>query len=454
MHVALLTWSDPFADGPVSGLARAAGEIAFGLQGNGVHVSVFSAERTNDAWQHVGPRVEVRGLARHLATGSRKFWRDRAAVGHHVAPRAFAEAVGERHATHPFDVIEATNWYAPAAALKLRGVPLVIRHSTPAIDAINATQALRDRLDLRYASRLERLTAARAIAHISNSRSHRERIARQYRLRRSDIHEVIGLSLDYAFIARGKQAAYPPLDATPELLFVGRAEDRKGFSPLIRALAAMFERRTRAGSETPRLHLVGPAVEDALSVIARYEIDPAILAHVHFHGAIGDDQLEALYQQCHLVVAPSRYESYGLVYREAAAFGRPLVASSVDPSARSFVLETGAGVLARTGHHCDLAESIEALLSRPKRMLWHRQRGLTHAASLSRAVLGARTLEIYQRAMAASRPLAARQRMNYAASLPSEGPLAGYLMVGEADTAFPVSKADIGRRSARSRPPS
>ena len=367
LRAALLTWDMPPAP---TGLGRAADLVARGLLEAGVDVTVFSADRageeTVDGLRVVGCVVSDR-LAR---------MRHRAALGHLAAPLAFRRALLREHERAPFDLVEATNWYAPATLVP-RSLPLVVRCSTPASEGADPDAGLRDRLDLRFAHHLEARTARRADAVIHNTTSHATRMAKEYGL--DDMGHVVGLALEEDVLRRGRAAGYPSGDA-PTFLFIGRAERRKGFDTVPGAFAILRERWPQA-----RLHLVGLSPGDLDAV----ETPDGIVDH----GRASDETVAALMERTHVVLAPSRYESYGLVYREAAAWGRPVVMCAEDPSARSFAEEAGCGVLAE---RCEAGAVARAAVEAYERREALRCAGLAHARTLSRAALGSRTLAVYE----------------------------------------------------------
>ena len=47
---------------------------------------------------------------------------------------------------------------------------------------------------------------------------------------------------------------------------------------------------------------------------------------VSFHGYVKRNDLDAFYKRCDIFVAPSNYESFGIIYLEAMRFGKPVVA--------------------------------------------------------------------------------------------------------------------------------
>ena len=379
LRTALLTWDYPPAP---SGLSTAAREIAQGLAEAGAAVTVFTLDRTG---RDADGAVAVVGCGLAAGSGLARL-RLRGAVGHLAAPLAFRRAVLAEHRRRPFDVVEATNWYAPAILLTGR-LPVVTRSSTPAALTLVPATRVRDRLDGAAARALERRQARGSAGLIANTGAHGRLIADLYGLAGRQPAAVIGLSLPPETLAAGRAAAYPAPSGTVRLLFVGRSEARKGFDLLLDAAA-----RLAADGLDFVLTLVGVGTDDlppGLPEALRASLDPL--------GRVDEAARDAAYARAHAVVAPSRYESFGLVYQEALAYGRPVVALDEDASAREFVAE--AGLLAPESTGAALAEVIRPLLSDVGLRLDLRARALARAGRFDRRGLGEATLALYRRAL-------------------------------------------------------
>ncbi|CAO4185373.1 glycosyltransferase family 4 protein [Methylorubrum extorquens] len=392
MRTALLAWDYPPAP---SGLSTAAREIAESLAAAGAEVTVFTLDRTGREW--VGG-VTVEGLALPPGGGLARLrlW---GSAGHGAAPLAFRRAVLAAHARAPFDVIEATNWYAPAVLLaRRRDLPLVTRSSTPAAFTRGTGASLRDRLDGRTADALERAQARSSAGLIANTAEHGAVIARAYRLSGRQPSAVIGLSLPPEIFSNARAAPYPETDAPVRLLFVGRAEARKGFDALLDAVAILAAEQAAGALPPFRLDLVGVPPNDLPP-----DLPDAARQRIAARGRIDADALAQAYADAHAVLAPSRYESFGLVYQEAMAYGRPVLACAEDASARAFVGASGAGPLAQAATGPALADALRPLLHDPGLRRAYRMRALAAAGRFDRASLGRETLALYEAAIAAAR---------------------------------------------------
>jgi glycogen(starch) synthase len=157
-----------------------------------------------------------------------------------------------------------------------------------------------------------------------------------------------------------KPSAAP--DERVRLLFVGRLEERKGADALLAILPGLLGRY-----ENLVAHIVG---EDGISVgettlRAAYQRDnanrPNILDRTIFHGPLSRERVLDHYAACDVFVAPSKYESFGLIFIEAMCFGKPVVAYEVGGAAE--IIEDGVnGLLAPAGRPEQLRECIARLV--------------------------------------------------------------------------------------------
>jgi hypothetical protein len=130
------------------------------------------------------------------------------------------------------------------------------------------------------------------------------------------------------------------------VLFVGRFERRKGIDLLFDAIPLVLDAHPKA-----RFELIGRddlLNEDGLTYRAAFEAaypGAAWWDRVTFRGEVSDEDVVDAYRRADLFVAPSRFESFGLIFVEAMMAGTPVVA--LDAGAAPEVIgATGAGVLA------------------------------------------------------------------------------------------------------------
>ncbi len=141
------------------------------------------------------------------------------------------------------------------------------------------------------------------------------------------------------------------------ILFVGRLEPLKGLEFLFRAVASL------ENSNSIRLNVVGGG-ENSLekarlqALATRMKLNKSI----RFIGNVTQEELPVHYNAADVCVLPSHYESFGLAALEAAACGRPVIASNVG-GIPTIVLDSVTGYLVPSRQADAMAERLCTLLN-------------------------------------------------------------------------------------------
>ncbi len=202
-----------------------------------------------------------------------------------------------------------------------------------------------------------------------------------------DLDEVLGpVSMERQAALRARWGLAP--DGVIGLS-VGRLEANKGFSHLLRALAAL-----PADIPAWRWLIVGTGQDRA--ALERLAGELGLAERVIFTGAVGDVDLQNLYALATLFVHPSLYEGSSLVTLEALAHARPVVASAVGYIPDK-VRPGETGLLVPPGAAPALATAIAWCLTHPAEAAALGQAGaaLVHRAYTWPAV-ARRTIALYQ----------------------------------------------------------
>ena len=167
-------------------------------------------------------------------------------------------------------------------------------------------------------------------------------------------YTIVPNGVDLAGAPKGPKAPSDEL----RLLFVGRAEERKGLPVLLSAFQALVEH------VPSRLIVVGADPEDISRLIA----DPDVLAHIDVLGKVSDSVLWRQLAEADLLCAPSLTgESFGMVLTEAFAAGTPVIGSNI--AGYSDVVTDGVdGVLVPPADPQALAEELQLLAHEPERL--------------------------------------------------------------------------------------
>ncbi len=140
------------------------------------------------------------------------------------------------------------------------------------------------------------------------------------------------------------------------LLFVGNLIPRKGLHHLLKALHSLVGRPFR-------LDVVGSEdIDRAYSAAIRKQVrELDLTGRVDFHGTLAGASLEERFRRAQLLVVPSSYEGFGIVYLEAMGFGLPVIASA-SGATDEIVRHEATGFLVPPGDTWSLARRIESLL--------------------------------------------------------------------------------------------
>lgn len=151
-------------------------------------------------------------------------------------------------------------------------------------------------------------------------------------------------------------------ESGPSVLFVGSLDKthmHKGIPYLLQAVAQVH---TTIPAITLTVAGKGDAISDYRDQASTLGIDDC----VRFTGFVTDDQLDALFRSCSVVVLPStnNSEGFGMVLIEGGAYGKPVIGTRV--GGIPYVIDDGkTGILVRPADVPDLAKALETILGSP-----------------------------------------------------------------------------------------
>jgi phosphatidylinositol alpha-1,6-mannosyltransferase len=187
-----------------------------------------------------------------------------------------------------------------------------------------------------------------------------EKVAAVQGVRRESIRKL-GWPLSPEFLQLADRPASPQVPRSfPQghvILTVGRwvrSERYKGIDDLIQATAEL--RSTHRD-----LHLVAVGGGDDLARVQRLAIDAGIGGSVDFLEHLSREELAACFANADVFAMPSTGEGFGLVFLEAMAFAKPIVASACGGT--TDVVEHGVnGLLIPPGDNQKLIAALNSLL--------------------------------------------------------------------------------------------
>lgn len=165
----------------------------------------------------------------------------------------------------------------------------------------------------------------------------------------------------------------------PFVLFLGRAEPRKGYPVLVEAMKIV-----RVKLDV-RLVVAGPS-------------RPALLPPwAHYIGAVSEEAKPDAYASADVYCAPSvGGESFGVVLMEAMAAGAPVVCSDLEAYREA---TGGAALHARVAEAADLAEKLIQVLVDVSLQTELREKGRERSKQFDWEVLCGKVMDVYQAAL-------------------------------------------------------
>jgi glycosyltransferase involved in cell wall biosynthesis len=268
-------------------------------------------------------------------------------------------------------IVDSPIWQCEGLVTTISGiVPTVVRLVTTSRQVADLHGERSE--DLRLLAEMERTLIERASYVLSNTRATLEFVQSVYQI---EIPTGQYAVVPYGIVPVADEAIRPfdpERQAGPlKVLYVGRLEKRKGILDLFRAIPVVLQ-------AIPEVQFIIAGQDNSThdGFLRRTGMDyPTYFAHrygsyasrVEFKGMVSDEALQSLYQSCDLFVAPSLYESFGLIYLEAMNYAKPVIGCHAGGIPE--VVEHGVtGLLVDPGAPKALAEAILTLLRAPARL--------------------------------------------------------------------------------------
>ena len=349
-----------YPPGSIPGIGRACHTLATGLAAAGHLVHVITASRSEHSTVDLEEGVWVHRIvsAPHepppIADLPQVRW-DRAA--------SVLDEVSRLGALVPIDVAHLPNWDAEGLAVTLDGRYRTCLYAYTPVLAVAECDARIDPHDPAIAAlaEAERVGYERADLVMVSFPQMLEQLSRLYGVRVPSPRAAI-VPLALPDVASPVHQAHADV---VEVLFIGRLEPRKGIDTLLAVVPDLCARHP-----TVRFTIIGDdaiVAEDGLTYRQSFEAEalPEVLERVSFTGPLpGEDVLSAL-ARCDVFVAPSRFESFGLMNLEAMRASKPVVSTAVN-GITSVVRDGTDGILVPPDDPDALAAALRTLIEDPR----------------------------------------------------------------------------------------
>jgi glycosyltransferase involved in cell wall biosynthesis len=344
---------------------------------SGVHIHVL---RISYDWNGTAPEL---GAARGVLSFA---WQARRRV------RYLIETAG------PFDIVESTDYGGPGLYLADdRDVRLVVKCHGHSLACLAANQMALGP-DTALMADIERRTLQGARAIHANSDALAERCARDYDIPRERFTRVpYGIDLTRFTPTPSRLRWRLGIEGKRVLAFVGRIEGRKGIDTLVPAFARIARIMPDtvlllAGADLPG----ADGTSNAGRMCSEWQRLGVSADRTLFLGNLSHAALADVYSAADVMVAPSPFEPFGLVYLEAMACGCPPVGCRTG-GAREAIVDGTTGLLVPPDDPRSLSDAVMQLLREPQRRQEMSAAGRAHVArEHSLEAMVARTVQFYE----------------------------------------------------------
>ncbi|MEV5968387.1 D-inositol-3-phosphate glycosyltransferase [Streptomyces sp. NPDC051921] len=381
-------------------------ELSRALAEQGVQVDLFTRCRGEGLPGLVDLEPGVR--VRHLHAGPRRAL-PKEAMPDLVVPFSLALLKEDRR----YDLVHSHYWLSGQAGRIASfgwGVPLVHTAHTLAL-VKNAHLAEGDTPEPELRIRGERQVVGDADRLIANTADEAEALRSLYGAEAVRT-EVVRPGVDLRTFGKGDGRAAArarlglPADAFVPL-YAGRIQPLKGPDVLVRAVAELLRMAPDLRGRLLVPVVGGHSGASREGVVGRLAADLGVADVLRACPPVPQERLADWYRAADVLVVPSRSESFGLVALEAQACGTPVLASAVGglPTA---VWDGVSGLLVPGHDPVEYARRLLWLARHPQARVSMGEAAVRHARGMSWRASAARTVDVYEGALAAPERTAPR----------------------------------------------
>lgn len=289
-----------------------------------------------------------------------------------------------------FDIIEGPLWDGECVAYdKSIKTPLVVRLQTP----IFKSREILNLPPFKALEFIEKKSLDKAVKIIAISKSIASLISKEYEIPKTKI------KLCYLGIDNPKIKAPLFKKNSYKLLYVGRLEKRKGTVEFINALPEILKKNKKIIIDIVGKDIPQAPGETNFKNYFQTVIPKELRSRVKFHGFVKDQKLKIFYKNCDLFIAPSRYESFGLIFLEAFLYGKPVIGTKV--GGISEIVKNGkTGLLVKVNNSEEITNAVLKVFSSQNLRKTLGQNAFTEVRqNLSVSKMVDTTLKIYNEAI-------------------------------------------------------
>jgi glycosyltransferase involved in cell wall biosynthesis len=252
------------------------------------------------------------------------------------------------------EVIETTSYFSLCyfSFYKKIKAPVAVRVSTTFSQIMNEHYPFKSRV-MDVIAKMEIAFIKKNKYIITHARSHALELKRLYDIV-PEKFEIIPHGINLPVITE-----HTTTNPVIKILYTGRLEYRKGTDVLLGAIPLVLQQNPNVLFE-----LIGNDTGNDYQNSFKANNAEAIVQKATFSGKVDPEALSQAYRACDIFVAPSRYESFGLIFIEAMSYGKSVIGCSVG-GVPEIITDNFNGLFAETGDAQNLANKIIQLANNP-----------------------------------------------------------------------------------------
>ncbi|WP_273222485.1 glycosyltransferase [Geosporobacter ferrireducens] len=355
LNICLL--SQEFPVSAVGGIGRYTWQLAQGLVHKGHNVHIITKQEQPNSWLQDG--VNIHTISEEQIKYLDELKKYEITNKNLSYSYSVYKKIKQINKQYRIDVIETPIWdYEGVLAAKLLEIPVVTRLETPLLKVVE-TQKWTINDDIKLSADFEKKLLELSKGIISISDNIKQTISSLYNINLdNEKNTTIYLGLD--------DIAYDTASSEDNgeinILFVGRLERRKGVHVLLEAIPEILQNNPNV-----KINLVGN--DEILNEKGMTYKDEFIKKHgkqeyatrVRFLGKVDENELMEQYKSCDIFVAPSLYESFGIVFLEAMRFAKPVIGCKAG-GMQEIIIDGETGLLAEPNNKESLVSCLNALI--------------------------------------------------------------------------------------------
>lgn len=252
-----------------------------------------------------------------------------------------------------FDIIEGPLWDGECFAYSPQiGIPLVVRLQTP----IFKSREILGKKQNKVIEFIEKKSLQKATLIASISKNIGEVVSRHYKIPKDKILlAYLGIKLPDIADPIFKKNSF-------KLLYIGRLEKRKGTAEFIDSLPKILEKNAKITIDIVGKDCYQAPGSSSYLKYFKIKVPQKFWSRVKFHGFVSNKKLKNFYKNCDIFVAPSRYESFGLIFLEAMAYGKPVIGTKIG-GIPEVVIDGKVGILIDVNNPNQIADAVIKVFS-------------------------------------------------------------------------------------------